>query len=100
MTGFLDSHKVVAKRDAFLALPSAQNESNLKKKKKKNHENNNNPSSVARVVGPSVNRTLMIELDRENIILNFKLISSDKNYSNFNIFHTPQGLKFSKFKLY
>jgi hypothetical protein len=29
---------------------------------------------------PSVNRTLTIELNVEKVILNFKLISSDKNY--------------------
>jgi len=35
MTGFLDSHKVVAKRDAFLTLPSAQNGSKFFFKTKK-----------------------------------------------------------------
>jgi hypothetical protein len=35
--------------------------------------------------GPSVNRTLAIELNVEKVILNFKLISSDKNYLEFNI---------------
>jgi len=35
--------------------------------------------------GPSVNRTLTIELNVEKVILYFKLISSDKNYLEFNI---------------
>jgi len=39
---------------------------------------------VACATGLSVNRTLKVELNCEKIILNFKLISRNKNYINFN----------------
>jgi hypothetical protein len=40
---------------------------------------------MACACGPSVNRTLTVELNIEKVILNFKLISSDKNDLEFNI---------------
>jgi hypothetical protein len=40
---------------------------------------------MACACGPSVNRTLTIELNVEKVILNFKVISSDRNYLEFKI---------------
>ncbi len=52
-------------------------------------------TSVAPVINPCVNRTLIIKLNFEKKILNFKLISNDKKYSKFNISPTL-GLKMMK----
>jgi hypothetical protein len=42
-------------------------------------------TSVAPIINPCVNRTLIIKLNFEKKILNFKLISNDKKYSKFSI---------------